>query len=262
MAYRDRGYGINRGGTDPDEGRFETDPGRRATGRRGGRGYGEDYRGYARGYNVSDEPNYRTEYDEGYTGYGRAYDESYGRVPFGQNQWPSSEEDRWETRNRSQYGQRPARSHLRCRDIMTRDLMTVRRDTPIAEVARIMRDKDVGAVPVIGDNGKLDGIVTDRDIVVSGLTADKNEAELKAEDCMSTDLYTANQNDRVVEVIHEMGDHQVRRVPVVDSRDRLVGIISMADVAIQTNKDAELADALEEVSAPSSFFGRLARWFS
>jgi CBS domain-containing protein len=261
MAYRDRGYGINRRGLELDEGRYETDPGGREN-RRGGRGYGEDYRGYSRGYNVSNEPNYATEYDEGFTGYGRAIDENYGRRPYGQNRWPSSESDRWETRTRERSAQGPSRSHLRCRDIMTRNVATCHRNTPIQEVARLMRDQDVGAIPVLGDNGKLDGIVTDRDIVVSGLTSDKNEAELRAEDCMSTDLYTANQNERLVEIIREMGDHQVRRVPVVDGRDRLVGIISMADVAIQTNKDAELADALEEISEPPGFFNKLARWFS
>ncbi|HSE99004.1 MAG TPA: CBS domain-containing protein, partial [Blastocatellia bacterium] len=65
-----------------------------------------------------------------------------------------------------------------------------------------------------------------------------------------------------VDVIREMGDHQIRRVPVVDGRDRLVGIIAMADIATQTSKDRELTDALEEISQPSSFFGRLGRLFS
>lgn len=145
---------------------------------------------------------------------------------------------------------------------MTRNVTTANRNTPVTEVARLMRDEDVGAIPVIGDNGKLEGIVTDRDLVVKGLTSDKNDAELLAEDCMSTDLYTANQNDRLVEMIREMGDHQVRRIPVTDGRDRLVGIISMADVATQTNKDKELEDALEEISQPSSWFGKLANLFS
>jgi CBS domain-containing protein len=261
MAYRDRGYGSYRRGMDLDEGRFDTEP-RRPEIRQTGRGYGEDYRGYSRGYNVSREPNYRTEYDEGYAGRGREIDESYGRDSMNQNWWPSSEEDRWETRDRVSYAEGPARSHLRCRDIMTKGVVTCRRDAPITGVASIMRDHDIGAVPVLDDDGKLTGIVTDRDIIVSGLTSNKKDAELRAEDCMSTDLYTANQNDRLVEVIREMGDHQVRRIPVVDNRDRLVGIISMADVALQTNKDKELADALEEISEPSSIWSRIGRWFS
>jgi CBS domain-containing protein len=153
------------------------------------------------------------------------------------------------------------RSHLKCRDIMTRNVTTCNKNTNIEKIAQLMRFEDIGAIPVLDQEGKLEGIVTDRDIVVEGLTKDKADAQLTAEDCMSTDLFTARQNDRLVDVIREMGDHQIRRVPVVDSRNRLVGIISMADVATQTNKDRELEKALEEISKPSSWFGRLAYYF-
>jgi CBS domain-containing protein len=128
----------------------------------------------------------------------------------------------------------------------------------------MMRDEDIGAIPVVDDNGKLEGIVTDRDLVVKGLNSDRNESDLRAEDCMTTDLYTADMNDRLVEVIREMGDNQVRRVPVVDKRERLVGIISMADIATQTSKDRELEEALEEISEPASnnsWFSRLTKAF-
>jgi len=206
-----------------------------------------------RGYSTGRGPNYRTEY-EGYSGYGAPYGEGEGSGRTYQ------ESDR-RTGRRGYYSQGPARSHLRCRDIMTRTVTTCRRNTPIAEVARMMRDEDTGAIPVLGDDGKLEGIVTDRDLVVEGLTSDKADNELRAGDCMSTDLYTAHPNDRVVEVIHEMGDHQVRRVPVVDHRSRLVGIISMADLALHTDKDQELADALEDISKPSSWLSRLANLF-
>jgi CBS domain-containing protein len=153
------------------------------------------------------------------------------------------------------------RSHLRCRDIMTRNVTTCTLSTNLQKIAQLMRFEDIGAIPVLNDEGRLEGIVTDRDIVIAGLTKDKADAELRAEDCMTTDLYVAGQNDRLVDVIHEMGDHQIRRVPVVDSRNRLVGIISMADVATQTQKDRELGEALEEISKPSSWLGRLAHYF-
>jgi len=268
MSFRDRSYDVKRGEEEFDEPRY------RSSGRRQDRGYGEDYRGYSRGYNMSREPNYRTEQDEGYRSRDARNDENYGRgnqsygradSPLGGysplNRWASSEAERWET-NRGFYSSGPQRSHLRCRDIMTRNVTTCSSDAPITEVARIMRDEDIGAVPVIGTDGKLAGIITDRDIIVSGLNSDKEDAELRASDCMSTDLFTANQNDRIVEVINEMGDHKVRRVPVVDSRDRLVGIVSMADIAIETNKDMELAAALKNVSQPSSWLGRLAGLFN
>lgn len=247
MAYRDRSTSQPR------------DDQRRDDRNRYGRGYGEDYRGYTRGYNIDREPNYRTEYVDNYTGYGKRGDENYGRGPL--ERWPSSNANRWETnRNVAQAG--PQRSHLRCRDIMTSNVTSSRRDTLLREVASLMRDQDIGAIPVLDENGKLAGIVTDRDLVTRGLTADKAEPELRAEDCMSDDVYTANQNDRLVDVLREMGDHQVRRIPVVDSRNRLVGIISTADIALHTNKDRELAEALEDISQPSSWLGRLAHFFN
>jgi CBS domain-containing protein len=255
MGYANRGFRDHGGESDYEAQR------KRSSTRSNRRGYGEDYRGYSRGYNVSREPNYRTEDNRGYTGSGTSTDENYGRGASESNRWRPSEEGRWETR-RDSYSQGPQRSHIRCRDIMTRNVTTCRPDTPIFEVARIMRDEDIGSLPVIGEDGKLEGIVTDRDLVVEGLTADKPEAELRAEDCMTDDLFTANQNDRLVDVINDMGDHQVRRVPVVDGRGRLVGIIAMADIAVQTNKDSELEDALEDISKPSSVLDRIANWFN
>lgn len=248
MAYKNRGFDALRDDADYDDARN-----RRSQEQPFGRGYGDDYRGYTRGYNMNREPNYQTEYDRGFSGWGTEQDENYGRS--------YSEFDRG-TRRESFYGQGPQRSHLRCRDIMSRNVTTCHRDTPIAEAARIMRDEDVGALPVVGDHGKVEGIVTDRDLVVRGLNSDKADNEITVADCMSDDLFTANQNDRLVDVIHEMGDHQVRRIPIVDSRDRLVGIISMADIATQTNKDMELAEALEDVSKPPSFLGRIANVFN
>jgi CBS domain-containing protein len=244
MGYTNRGYEAYGGDADYNEQRSRRSPARPLR-----RGYGQDYRGYTRGYNMDREPSYRTEYN---TGAGARYDENYGR------DYSRSDRQQW---REAGFNQGPRRSHLRCRDIMTRDVTTCHRDTPIIEVARIMRDEDVGALPVLGLDGKLEGIVTDRDLIVSGLTSNKDDANLRAEDCMSDDLFTANQNDRIVDIINEMGDNKVRRVPVVDGRGRLVGIISMADVALHTNKDMELEDALEDISKPHSFLDRVASWF-
>lgn len=177
-----------------------------------------------------------------------------------------------------------ARSHIRCRDIMTRDVACATRETTLTEIAKMMRDEDTGVIPVVeraeaaengeakspdtparseGDgrdgrlrsNGRLVGLVTDRDIVVRGLAEEHVAVATRAEQVMSDDLHTARPNDRVVEVIRKMGDRQVRRVPVVDGERNLVGIISMADVALETDRDDELAEALEEISRSGSFWG-------
>jgi CBS domain-containing protein len=162
---------------------------------------------------------------------------------------------------------------------MTRDLAVATRDTTLNEVALMMKQEDTGVIPVVeydvqagngrgegtdrkyeGRNyarGKLIGLITDRDIVIRAVAENKDCLSTRAEDIMSVDIHTARPNDRVVDVIHKMGDKQVRRIPVTNENGYLVGMISMADVAIETRQDRELGDALEEISKGSSFWNRL-----
>jgi len=171
------------------------------------------------------------------------------------------------------------RSRLRCRDIMTRDLAVATRDTTVTEVALMMKQEDTGVIPVVeydltpgngrtenaerkydGRNysrGKLVGLITDRDIVIRAISEGKDCASVRAEDIMSVDIHTAHPNDRVVDIIRKMGDKQVRRIPVVNENKYLVGMISMADVAIETREDRELAEAIEDISKGSSFWNRI-----
>ncbi|MDT7779430.1 MAG: hypothetical protein QOC99_1942 [Acidobacteriota bacterium] len=179
------------------------------------------------------------------------------------------------------------RSHLRCRDIMTRDVTVATRETPLEEVARMMRDEDTGVIPVVesaiaaeaaekveagepirvpprgrrpdyaSGNGRLVGLITDRDIVIRVIAEGRDAGIARAEELMTTDLHTARPNDRVIEAIRKMGDKQVRRLPVVDREGNLRGIISMADIALETEADRELGEALEEISSGSSFWNRI-----
>ena len=196
----------------------------------------------------------------------RDYDPGYGRRGFEQRDAAT------------RYA--PERSRLRCRDIMTRDLVVATRDTPLTEVAKMMKQEDTGVIPVVeypGDGGngrtttrdesryddrsygrgKLVGLITDRDIVIRAVAEDKDCALIRAEEIMTTDIYTARPNDRVVDVIRKMGDKQVRRIPVVGEENRLLGMISMGDIAVETEADQELADALEDISKASSFWKQI-----
>ena len=171
------------------------------------------------------------------------------------------------------------RSRLRCRDIMTRELVVATRDTTVVEVSRMMKQEDVGVIPVVeydvpaGNGrtegsernyqdrnyarGKLIGLITDRDIVVRCVADNKDCASVRAEDIMSVDIHTAKPNDRVVDVIRKMGDKQVRRIPVCNDNGYLVGMIAMADVALETRQDHELNEALEDISKGTSFWNRM-----
>lgn len=175
-----------------------------------------------------------------------------------------------------------ARSHVRCRDIMTRDVTVAMRDTTLQQVAVLMRDEDTGVIPVVdrsataaatsstadtaggevrreeaNNYGRLVGLITDRDIVVRVIAEGKDATQTRAEEIMTEDVHTAQPNDRVIDAIRKMGDKQVRRIPVVDRDNNLRGIISMADVALETEADQELAHALEEISSGSSFWSKV-----
>jgi CBS domain-containing protein len=222
----------------------------------------------------------RAEYDNDEPRYG--YYRGSGGTGFGDDwrQRSSLEDLRGDfstQRNRDYYG--PERSRLRCRDIMTRDLAVATRDTTLTEVALMMKQEDTGVVPVVeydvqGGNGRLEGserkyegrnytrgkligLITDRDIAIRAVADNKDCASTRAEDIMSVDIHTVRPNDRVVDVIRKMGDKQVRRIPVTNENGYLVGMISMADVAVETRSDRELADALEDISKGSSFWNRI-----
>ncbi len=189
---------------------------------------------------------------------------------------PSAYEGR-EHQERGRYYERSSRSRLRVRDIMTRELAVATRATTLREVATMMKDEDTGVIPVVDYNesgngkavderrlnansysqGKLVGLITDRDIAVRAVADGKDCSATPAEEVMSTDVHTARPHDRVVDVIRKMGDKQVRRIPVVNENGKLLGIVSMGDVAVETEADRELSDALEDISKGSSFWGKV-----
>jgi len=145
-------------------------------------------------------------------------------------------------------------SRMRCSEIMTKNVRVATRDMSLREVAAMMRDGDMGAVPVVVD-GKLVGIVTDRDIVIRAVSEGKG-AESPIGEAMTTELFTVAPDDFAFEAIRLMGDKQVRRIPVVDSKGALAGIIAMADVALEMEDEREIAETLEEISSGSSFWSK------
>ncbi len=147
-----------------------------------------------------------------------------------------------------------AKSRVRCRDIMTGSVKTATREHTLKDVAALMRDGDMGSVPVV-EGGKLVGIVTDRDIVVRSI-AEGRDASTSVAEAMTTDIFAVKPDDFVFEAIRLMGDKQVRRVPVVDNDGTLVGIIAMADIALEMEDEKEIAETLEEISSGSAFWSK------
>lgn len=146
----------------------------------------------------------------------------------------------------------------RCREIMTRGVTTATREMSLQAVAALMRDGDMGSLPVV-ENGKLVGIVTDRDIVVRAVAEGRDAAATSIGDVMTAEVFAVRAEDFVFEAIRLMGDRQVRRVPVINENNELVGIIAMADVALETEDEREIAETLEEISSGAGFWKKTDR---
>jgi CBS domain-containing protein len=133
-------------------------------------------------------------------------------------------------------------------DIMTRDVQTVSPQDTIQRAAQLMDELNVGAIPVL-DGDKLVGMITDRDITVRSVAIGQNPVSTKVADVMSTDVRTCTEDQSVDEVLDTMGDVQIRRIPVLDAQSKVVGIVSLGDVA--TSNSADVDRALDEISSPS-----------
>ena len=138
---------------------------------------------------------------------------------------------------------------MQIRDVMTADVSFVGPDTPILEIARKMRDGDIGSTPVI-ENDRLAGIVTDRDIVVRVIAEGGDVRTKTARDAMSPGILYCYADDSVEAVLENMGGQQIRRLPVVDRDKRLVGVVSLGDLALSGKRKAA-GEALQAISQPT-----------
>jgi CBS domain-containing protein len=132
-------------------------------------------------------------------------------------------------------------------DIMTRSIATVQRDETLQAAARRMQEMDVGALPVL-DGKAIAGMVTDRDIAVRGVAEGMIPQESLVADVMTGEVRYCRADDSVERVMDEMGGLQVRRLPVLDGNDEIVGIVALADIA--TRQSAHTDETLREISTP------------
>jgi CBS domain-containing protein len=132
------------------------------------------------------------------------------------------------------------------KDVMTERPRAVTPQTPLSEVAELMDTDDVGAVPVV-DGDRLVGIVTDRDIVVRAIAKGKSPLGMPAAEVSSRELVTVSPEDDLSEALKLMAHYQVRRLAVTAEDERLVGVVSQADVALQA-KEKETGELLQDIS--------------
>ena len=136
------------------------------------------------------------------------------------------------------------------KEIMSPRVVAVTSITFLPEAAQIMLEEDVGALPVVQEDGTLLGIVTDRDITVRGVAKGQNTSQVQVADIFTTDdLVTVSPETTIAEAERLMEEHQVRRLPIVEGGTRLVGIVALADIARAVGKST-VGEVLKEVSKP------------
>jgi CBS domain-containing protein len=132
------------------------------------------------------------------------------------------------------------------RELMSSSPRSIESSQPVVEAAKIMRDEDVGLVPVV-EGERLVGTVTDRDIAIRVIAEQKDPSSVQVQEIASTDLVTVDPQQDLDEALRLMAQHQVRRLPVVEEDGRLVGIVAQADVA-REGGDSQTGELVQEIS--------------
>ncbi len=135
----------------------------------------------------------------------------------------------------------------RISEIMTTDVEVVRPEETLRDAARAMADLDVGSLPVC-DGRKLIGMITDRDITVRAVAEGKS-SDTAVRDVMTDDVVWCTDTDSVDDVLRQMSDAQIRRIPVVDMNRQLVGIVALGDIALEEDDDVD--ETLRDISMPT-----------
>lgn len=133
-------------------------------------------------------------------------------------------------------------------DIMTDRVVSVGKDEPVSAAARLLKRHNVGSLPVCDGEGHLKGIITDRDIVMRCVAADYDPAAVRVGEIMSRGVVTATPFDDVEKAVELMSRDQVRRLPVLDG-GKVVGMVSLCDMARNCGCEMEAAEALTDISA-------------
>jgi CBS domain-containing protein len=153
-------------------------------------------------------------------------------------------------RSRGRRGERAA-------DVMSTNVVRVHPGDSLQHAARMMAGYDCGALPVVDRNNRLIGMITDRDITVRGVAEMSNAGRMPVRAAMTDEAFACHVYDSLRECMGAMAEHQVRRIPIVDDYDRVVGIVSQADIARHAggrgghHERHELAEVVKEVSEPS-----------
>ena len=138
----------------------------------------------------------------------------------------------------------------KCNEVMTKNPVCCRPDDVVEKVAQLMQSENIGSIPVIENeqNQKLVGIVTDRDLALKIVAEGQDAKSTKVEAVMTRQIVTCRAEDDLQKALDAMADHQLRRIPIVDNDNKIVGIIAQADVATRVNLPEKTAAMVKEIS--------------
>ena len=139
---------------------------------------------------------------------------------------------------------------MKVSEIMSREPVVVAPGTSLSETAQLMRDLDVGMLPVC-DGDRLQGMITDRDIAIRGVAEDLDPTSSTAEDVMTKNVLFCFEDDSVDEAAHKMEANQVRRLVILTREKRLIGVLSLGDLATRTEEKETVAEAVKAISEPT-----------
>ncbi|HSK87722.1 MAG TPA: CBS domain-containing protein [Anaerolineales bacterium] len=137
-----------------------------------------------------------------------------------------------------------------CSDVMTTNLVCAQADDTVVSVAQLMKEQDVGPIPIVDDvtTKRLRGIVTDRDLAMKVVAEGRDPNSTRVSEVMTSDVVTVRQDDDIQAALDAMSQNQLRRILVVNENENLVGIIAQADIATRMNKPEQTGEVVKEIS--------------
>lgn len=136
---------------------------------------------------------------------------------------------------------------MKVKDCMCEDVCTIKPESTLREVAKMMSEKHIGCMPVCDNNNCVCGIITDRDLVLRGIACNKDINNTKVSDIMTCNVCSCSETDDITNAETKMGQKQIRRLPVCDENNKIVGILTIGDLANKKINKEELSTTLEDI---------------
>jgi CBS domain-containing protein len=136
-------------------------------------------------------------------------------------------------------------------DVMVRNVQTIDATMNLTQAAQRMRDANVGVLPVV-ENGRLRGIITDRDLVIRGMATGVDPSSMRVSEVATHSLIAARPDWALQRAMDTMSSHQIGRLPVIDEHDRVIGMVTLSSLALRSGHETEALDAAKEVSRRSA----------